>query len=151
MGPLAGGSMPRDRADRSVGWHADQLTYLGPHTTIASVSLGTARAFRLRPTDTVDSAFSDGKPIRTYEVMLRHNTLTLMNAGCQERFKHTCVNCTSPDSSDVQYTASESVGSLSTRVGHGAEGHTVRRAKDVYVANQHHISILPRRLATNAS
>jgi hypothetical protein len=76
---------------RSVGWHADQLSYLGPHCTIASLSLGTPRAFRLRPTDTVDPSYSTGKPIRTYEIQLCHNTLVLMNAGCQERYKHTWV------------------------------------------------------------
>ena len=78
-----------DGANSSVGWHTDQLTYLGPCTTIASLSLGTPRAFRLRETGTVDEAFSSGKPIRTYEVNLGHNSLVLMNAGCQERYKHT--------------------------------------------------------------
>ncbi|WRT65558.1 uncharacterized protein IL334_002503 [Kwoniella shivajii] len=79
-----------DGAKSSVGWHADQLTYLGPYTTIASLSLGTPRAFRLRQTNTVDPSFAtDTKPIRTYEMTLGHNSLCLMNAGCQERFKHT--------------------------------------------------------------
>nr|XP_031863086.1 uncharacterized protein CI109_001564 [Kwoniella shandongensis]KAA5530158.1 hypothetical protein CI109_001564 [Kwoniella shandongensis] len=77
-------------AASTVGWHADQLTYLGPYTTIASLSLGTPRAFRLRQTNAVDPAFATNtRPIRTYEVTLGHNTLCLMNAGCQERFKHT--------------------------------------------------------------
>ncbi|OCF39596.1 hypothetical protein I317_06611 [Kwoniella heveanensis CBS 569] len=79
-----------DGAKSTVGWHADQLTYLGPYTTIASLSLGTPRAFRLRQTDPVDSAFATtSKPTRTYEVNLGHNSLCLMNAGCQERYKHT--------------------------------------------------------------
>ncbi|KAK6907200.1 hypothetical protein I203_101190 [Kwoniella mangroviensis CBS 8507] len=79
-----------DGAKSSVGWHADQLTYLGPYTTIASLSLGTPRAFRLRQTNTVDPSFSTNtKPIRTYELKLGHNSLCLMNAGCQERYKHT--------------------------------------------------------------
>ncbi|WVW79995.1 hypothetical protein I302_101968 [Kwoniella bestiolae CBS 10118] len=79
-----------DGAKSSVGWHADQLTYLGPYTTIASLSLGTPRAFRLRQTNTVDPTFSTNtKPIRTYELKLGHNSLCLMNAGCQERYKHT--------------------------------------------------------------
>ncbi|WVR03945.1 hypothetical protein IAU60_000944 [Kwoniella sp. DSM 27419] len=79
-----------DGAKSTVGWHADQLTYLGPYTTIASLSLGTPRAFRIRETDPVNSSFaSSSKPIRTYEVTLGHNSLCLMNAGCQERFKHT--------------------------------------------------------------
>ncbi|ORY25822.1 hypothetical protein BCR39DRAFT_566183 [Naematelia encephala] len=79
-----------DGASSSVGWHADQLTYLGPYATIASLSLGTPRAFRLRQTESVDPAYAkDAKPIRTYEINLGHNSLVLMDAGCQERYKHT--------------------------------------------------------------
>ncbi|EWC46048.1 hypothetical protein DRE_04622 [Drechslerella stenobrocha 248] len=37
-----------DGARQSVGWHSDQLTYLGPRTVIASLSLGVEREFRLR-------------------------------------------------------------------------------------------------------
>ena len=54
----------------------------------------------MRQTEAVDGATSaaasattespkKGKPIRTYEVELAHNSLILMNAGCQERYKHT--------------------------------------------------------------
>lgn len=32
----------------SVGWHSDQLTYLGPRAVIGSLSLGVAREFRVR-------------------------------------------------------------------------------------------------------
>ncbi|KAF9301228.1 hypothetical protein BGZ74_006967 [Mortierella antarctica] len=32
----------------SVGWHADKLTYLGPRPTIASLTLGATRFFRIR-------------------------------------------------------------------------------------------------------
>lgn len=32
----------------SVGWHSDQLTYLGPRPVIGSLSLGVAREFRVR-------------------------------------------------------------------------------------------------------
>ncbi|KAL7419602.1 hypothetical protein Q5752_005514 [Cryptotrichosporon argae] len=83
------GSNRYDGASSSVGWHADQLTYLGPYPTIASLSLGTPRAFRLRQTATasVDGAATGGT--RTYEVPLGHNSLCLMAGGCQERWKHT--------------------------------------------------------------
>ncbi|KAK4685664.1 hypothetical protein P7C73_g4482, partial [Tremellales sp. Uapishka_1] len=74
-----------DGASSGVGWHADQLTYLGPYSTIASLSLGTKRAFRLRQTDSQEIG---SKPIRTYEIDLSHNSLVLMRGGCQERFKH---------------------------------------------------------------
>jgi alkylated DNA repair dioxygenase AlkB len=63
---------------------------LGPYATIASLSLGTPRNFRLRETDTVDPAYKvSSAGIRTYEVNLGHNSLVLMNGGCQERYKHT--------------------------------------------------------------
>ncbi|KXN90534.1 hypothetical protein AN958_04206 [Leucoagaricus sp. SymC.cos] len=73
-------------AKESVGFHSDQLTYLGPYPTIASLSLGTTRVFRLReviPTDEIDS-----RQARTFNIPLPHNSLTIMHASCQERFKH---------------------------------------------------------------
>lgn len=45
--------------NQSVGAHADQLTYLGPWPTIASISLGCQRVFRLR----------GGEPIRCARLM----------------------------------------------------------------------------------
>lgn len=69
----------------SVGFHADTLTNLGPYTTIASLSLGTPRVFKLRPT----ANELDAGPLRTYEMELGHNSLVLMTPGCQERYKHT--------------------------------------------------------------
>ena len=99
-----------DGAASGVGWHADQLTYLGPYCTIASLSLGTSRNFRVRETKSTEGVLdpssngptaglggssaesgSKGKEIRTYEVTLGHNSLVLMDPGCQERFKHTLV------------------------------------------------------------
>ncbi|KAL1409494.1 hypothetical protein Q8F55_003477 [Vanrija albida] len=74
-----------DGAAATVGFHSDQMTYLGPFPTIASLSLGTPRAFRLRQTEAVEAAFGTGRPARTYEVTLGHNSLCLMTAGCQER------------------------------------------------------------------
>ncbi|KAF9453278.1 hypothetical protein P691DRAFT_658900 [Macrolepiota fuliginosa MF-IS2] len=73
-------------AKESVGFHSDQLTYLGPYPTIASLSLGTTRVFRLRevvPTDETES-----RQARTYNIPLPHNSLTIMHASCQEKFKH---------------------------------------------------------------
>ncbi|KAF5358503.1 hypothetical protein D9756_001694 [Leucocoprinus leucothites] len=91
-------------AKESVGFHSDQLTYLGPYPTIASLSLGTTRVFRLReviPTDEIDS-----RQARTFNIPLPHNSvrktsviplrktephagpLTIMHASCQEKFKH---------------------------------------------------------------
>ncbi|BEJ13347.1 hypothetical protein CspHIS471_0305210 [Cutaneotrichosporon sp. HIS471] len=77
-----------DGAQATVGFHSDQMTYLGPYPTIASLSLGTPRAFRLRAVNTSDPAFAPDEPPRTYEVTLGNNTLVLMTPGCQERYKH---------------------------------------------------------------
>ncbi|MBW0540744.1 hypothetical protein O181_080459 [Austropuccinia psidii MF-1] len=72
----------------SVGWHADQLTYLGPYPTIASLSLGTTRQFRLRPVPHPN--LHESSPIRTYSITLPHNSLLVMHGGCQEYYKH-CI------------------------------------------------------------
>ncbi|KAJ7168238.1 hypothetical protein C8R43DRAFT_1060491 [Mycena crocata] len=70
----------------SVGFHSDQLTYLGPYTTIASLSLGTRRVFSLR--EVIPSQEKNFRCARTYNVPLPHNSLTIMHASCQEKFKH---------------------------------------------------------------
>ncbi|KAJ7702318.1 hypothetical protein B0H17DRAFT_1043693 [Mycena rosella] len=70
----------------SVGFHSDHLTYLGPYTTIASLSLGTRRVFSLR--EVIPSEESTSRRARTFNVPLPHNSLTIMHASCQERFKH---------------------------------------------------------------
>ncbi|KAH8922697.1 hypothetical protein BT69DRAFT_1242913 [Atractiella rhizophila] len=72
----------------SVGPHSDQLTYLGPYPTIASLTLGVERNFRLRSqVPTSDSSFVSATA-RTYNLPLPHNSLLIMHAGCQENFKH---------------------------------------------------------------
>jgi len=73
-------------AKQTVGPHSDQLTYLGPYPTIASLSLGTARNFSLREVVPLDEAHLR-KP-RTFNIPLQHNSLTIMHASCQEKFKH---------------------------------------------------------------
>ncbi|KAF7311557.1 GRF zinc finger family protein [Mycena kentingensis (nom. inval.)] len=73
-------------AQESVGFHSDQLTYLGPYTTIASLSLGTSRLFRLR--EEIPNDERESRSARTFNVPLSHNSLTIMHASCQEKFKH---------------------------------------------------------------
>ncbi|KAI0692404.1 hypothetical protein BC835DRAFT_1277780 [Cytidiella melzeri] len=73
-------------SSESVGSHSDQLTYLGPYPTIASLSLGTTRVFRLREVIPTDE--KEKRSARTYNIPLQHNSLTIMHASCQERFKH---------------------------------------------------------------
>ncbi|OSD08701.1 hypothetical protein PYCCODRAFT_1357282 [Trametes coccinea BRFM310] len=73
-------------AKESVGFHSDQLTYLGPYPTIASLSLGVSRVFRLR--EVVPLEDRDKRAARTYNIPLRHNSLIVMHASTQEVFKH---------------------------------------------------------------
>ncbi|KAG9056341.1 hypothetical protein FS842_010977 [Serendipita sp. 407] len=72
----------------TVGFHSDQLTYLGPCPTIASLSLGTSRIFRLR--EVIPQSERDERNAQTFNIPVVHNSLLIMHASCQERFKH-CV------------------------------------------------------------
>lgn len=73
-----------------LDWHSDRLTYIGPHCTIASLTLGATREFRIRKGyhDDTDAKFNT-----IYAVPIPHNTLLLMHAGFQEEFRH-CVSST---------------------------------------------------------
>jgi hypothetical protein len=68
-----------------VGYHSDVLTYLGPYPTIASMSLGVSRPFRLRPFTPISSI---AQPLRTLDIPLPHNALLIMHAGTQEKYRH---------------------------------------------------------------
>lgn len=78
----------------SVGYHSDQLTYLGPRAIIGSLSLGVAREFRVRKivarddeqaTSSKDSrADAEGQ----VAIHLPHNSLLVMHAEMQEEWKH---------------------------------------------------------------
>lgn len=88
-------------ARESVGWHADELSYLGPMTTIASLSLGVEREFRVRRV-VRDNGNGDedgqhsGKEKENegegaFSIHLPHNSLLIMHAGMQEGWKH-CIH-----------------------------------------------------------
>lgn len=47
----------------SVGWHSDQLTYLGPRAIIGSLSLGVAREFRVRRVLTMPRRDESGEAV----------------------------------------------------------------------------------------
>ena len=74
----------------SVGYHSDQLTYLGPRAVIGSLSLGVAREFRVRKIvarDADDPPTPEGtkKPQRAdiegqIAIHLPHNSLLVMHA-----------------------------------------------------------------------
>lgn len=85
----------------SVGYHSDQLTYLGPRAVIGSLSLGVAREFRVRrivpkdgdgnrapTTATTADADADGDAEGQIAIHLPHNSLLVMHAEMQEEWKH---------------------------------------------------------------
>ena len=69
----------RDGRD-SMGWHADDEPELGPAPAIASLSLGAARRFRLRP--------RPGTPGTALGLDLAPGSLLLMLPGAQARWQH---------------------------------------------------------------
>ena len=87
-----------------VGYHSDQLTYLGPRAIIGSISLGVAREFRVRKIVARDEQEDEGAP-RTERadaegqvaIHLPHNSLLVMHAEMQEEWKHSIHPATSID------------------------------------------------------
>ncbi|KAI9794466.1 MAG: hypothetical protein M1833_000379 [Piccolia ochrophora] len=87
-----------DGGGESVGFHSDQLTYLGPRPIIGSLSLGVSREFRIRkviPRDRAGHASGDRKNDDAradaegqISVHLPHNSLLVMHADMQEEYKH---------------------------------------------------------------
>lgn len=81
-----------DGPAESVGWHSDQLTYLGPRAVIGSLSLGVAREFRVRrvvmPPE--DGDVEAGDATGQVAIHLPHNSLLVMHAEMQEAWKH-CI------------------------------------------------------------
>ena len=78
----------------SVGYHTDQLTYLGPRAVIGSLSLGVTREFRVRKIvardddELGDSKTQRGDAEGQVSIHLPHNSLLVMHAEMQEEFKH---------------------------------------------------------------
>ena len=86
--------------DESVGYHSDQLTYLGPRAVIGSLSLGVAREFRVRKIVARDEDGDEGEKAKRQDniradaegqiaIHLPHNSLLVMHAEMQEEWKHT--------------------------------------------------------------
>jgi hypothetical protein len=76
-----------------VGYHSDQLTYLGPRAVIGSISLGVAREFRVRrivPQDEEkkEKSIEDADLEGQIAIHLPHNSLLVMHAEMQEEWKH---------------------------------------------------------------
>ncbi|KAL8813308.1 MAG: hypothetical protein Q9200_000379 [Gallowayella weberi] len=90
----------------SVGYHCDQLTYLGPRAIIGSLSLGVAREFRVRKIVAREESKADARPPSGQDteradaegqiaIHLPHNSLLVMHAELgtaihqmQEEWKH---------------------------------------------------------------
>ncbi|KAL8695287.1 MAG: hypothetical protein Q9218_000186 [Villophora microphyllina] len=96
----------------SVGYHSDQLTYLGPRAVIGSLSLGVSREFRVRKIVARDqqeetTAPKSGKDIQRADaegqiaIHLPHNSLLVMHAEMQEEWKHSIHPSRSVDAHPV--------------------------------------------------
>ncbi|KAI9872055.1 MAG: hypothetical protein M1823_008273, partial [Watsoniomyces obsoletus] len=84
-----------DGAHQSVGYHSDQLSYLGPRAVIGSLSLGVAREFRVRRIVPPDEPDANTPRTQTQadvqgqiSIHLPHNSLLVMHAEMQEEWKH---------------------------------------------------------------
>ncbi|KAI9674129.1 MAG: hypothetical protein M1817_001947 [Caeruleum heppii] len=96
-----------DGGAESVGYHTDQLSYLGPRPVIGSLSLGVEREFRVKriaPKDptaspSTSTSVATSPPPQPFTVddpdahgaiaiHLPHNSLLVMHADMQESYKH---------------------------------------------------------------
>ncbi|EXJ87743.1 hypothetical protein A1O1_04669 [Capronia coronata CBS 617.96] len=94
-----------DGGAQHVGYHSDQLSYLGPRAVIGSLSLGVAREFRVRkivPKDDDGGKTSIPEPSGRQSAAVSssadlsgqiaihppHNSLLVMHAEMQEEWKH---------------------------------------------------------------
>ncbi|KAK5102583.1 hypothetical protein LTR70_000441 [Exophiala xenobiotica] len=96
-------------AQQNVGYHTDQLSYLGPHPVIGSLSLGVQREFRIRrivpPPDVegLDPDSVEAKKLKEeyadaqgqISLPLPHNSLLVMHAEMQETWKHSIAPASS--------------------------------------------------------
>jgi alkylated DNA repair dioxygenase AlkB len=69
----------------SIGMHSDDEPELGPEPVIASLSLGAARKFHLRPIAT-------GQKL---DLWLYHGSLLCMRGTTQQRYRHGVPKCAS--------------------------------------------------------
>lgn len=89
-----------DGPAESVGFHSDELTYLGPRPVIGGLSLGVEREFRVKkivgPQDDADGDadgddHGQGDGEGQISIHLPHNSLLIMHAEMQEEWKHAIV------------------------------------------------------------
>ncbi|KAH9869276.1 hypothetical protein IAQ61_006481 [Plenodomus lingam] len=81
-----------DGPKENVGYHSDQLTYLGPRAVIGSLSLGVTREFRVRKIIAKDDTAKLNESLADAQgqisIQLPHNSLLIMHAEMQEEWKH---------------------------------------------------------------
>lgn len=77
----------RDGRD-SMGWHSDDERELGPAPIIASLSLGGARRFLLKPKANARRDAADDGEGERLALILNHGSLLVMAGGTQRRYLH---------------------------------------------------------------
>jgi alkylated DNA repair dioxygenase AlkB len=77
----------RDGRD-AMGWHADDEPELDAARPIASLSLGAARTFRLRPRRRRGERWSEGGQCQPLAFELGHGDLLVMDPPTQEHWEH---------------------------------------------------------------
>lgn len=88
----------RDGRD-SMGWHSDDEEELGPEPLIASVSLGAARRFLLRP-----RVRPPGATAGSTGLTLGHGSLLLMRGDSQRRYQHALPRTRKPTGLRINLT-----------------------------------------------
>lgn len=71
--------------DDFLGAHSDPVGSIGPFAIVASLTLGAARQFRMKP---VGSVFADKGRVTSYSIRLPHNSLLICWEGFQEFWRH---------------------------------------------------------------
>lgn len=87
----------RDGKD-SMGWHRDNEKELGPNPTIASVSFGGSRVFKLRD-------YNNKSPVIPIE--LTHGSLLLMKGATQHHWEHQVAKTSKPVAPRINITFRE--------------------------------------------
>jgi len=72
-----------------LGAHSDPIESIGPWAIVASLTLGAARQFRMKPVGTLHSSLGGGGGrVTSYSVRLPHNSLLILWEGFQEFWRH---------------------------------------------------------------
>jgi alkylated DNA repair dioxygenase AlkB len=88
----------RDGSD-SMGWHADDEIELGPSPTIASISFGAARRFKMKRV-----SMTCGEPRTVEEFHLDHGSLLLMYGDSQRLWRHCLPKTRRPTGARINLT-----------------------------------------------